>query len=62
MSNSRVKYVNNEESKSEEKGIIVSVYPLENSKGAVVGKLLFQRDKHTPMFIAALFKIAKTWK
>jgi len=25
-------------------------------------KLVFQRDIHTPMFIAALFTIAKLWK
>ena len=33
-----------------------------NSWAYIWRKLLFQRDKHTPMFIAALFKIAKTWK
>ena len=25
-------------------------------------KIIIQEDTHTPMFIAALFKIARTWK
>ena len=30
--------------------------------GTYVNKTIIQKDTHTPVFIAALFTIAKTWK
>ena len=41
----------------------VTIWPSNPTPGHIyLKKILIQKDTHTPMFIAALFTIAKTWK
>ena len=36
--------------------------PYDSLLGIYLEKTIIQKDAYTPIFIAALFKIAKTWK